>query len=202
MKASVYNVKNEVVGEVDLSEGIFNRSWNPDLVHQVLLAKAANRRKPTAHTKNRAEVRGGGAKPWRQKGTGRARHGSRRSPLWKGGGATFGPTKEKNYEQKINKKMLRAALHSALSKKLADGELKIVNSLSLADHKTKNLYAVLKVMQAFNSLLVPAKENKPIYRACSNLPKAKCLAANSLNVEDVLKYKTVLLDKEALGEIK
>lgn len=201
MKLSVYNLKNETVGEVELSDAIFNRDWNPDLVHQVLLVKSANRRNSTAHTKTRGEVRGGGIKPWRQKGTGRARHGSRRSPLWKGGGVTFGPRNDRNYALKINKKMLRAALHSALSKKIVDGQLRIIESLKMADHKTKNVYGALKNLQALNALVVPAKDNKAIYRACSNIPKVKCAAAGALSVVDVLKYKNVLLDKEALQEI-
>lgn len=202
MKVKVYNKENKEIGEVELPDAIFDRPWNPDLVHQVLLAKAANKRKPVAHTKTRANVRGGGIKPWRQKGTGRARHGSRRSPLWIGGGVTFGPTKDRIYKKKVNKKMLRAALHSALSKKLSEGELRIIDTLKAETRKTKNVFATLKSLQAMNALLVPAKDNKLIYRACANIPKVKCLEAESLNVTDVLKYKNVLIDKEAISAIK
>jgi len=202
MKTKVYNIKNETVGEIELPERIFAVRWNPDLVHQVLLVKRANRRRPVAHTKTRAEVKGGGRKPWRQKGTGRARHGSIRSPLWRGGGVTFGPLKERVYEKKINRKMVKGALYSALSKKLADGELKVIDALKVNTHKTKELYEILKNLQAINALLVPAKEVKLIYRACANLPQAKCLAADSLNVEDILKHKNVLIDKEVVMSIR
>ena len=201
MKTNVYNLNNEVVGEIELPDDIFAREWNPDLVHQILVGMAANRRQPLAHAKGRAEVSGGGAKPWRQKGTGRARHGSRRSPIWVGGGVTFGPTKDKNYQVKINKKMAKAALRSALSKKVSDGELKVVDSLKTDWSKTKQWATALKILDASNVLLVPTSENKLIYRACRNLPKTKCLSANSLNTEDVLKHKNLLIDKEAVKHL-
>src|SRR3989344_3794055 len=140
MKAEIYNLKGSVVGEMNLPDQIFAREWNPDLVHQAVLTQAANRRLPWAHAKNRAEVSGGGKKPWKQKHTGRSRQGSIRSPIWKGGGATHGPVKERNYEQKINKKMLRVAIHSILSKKLAEGQLRVVDSLDLETPKTKALF--------------------------------------------------------------
>lgn len=202
MKASVYNLNNESVGEIDLPDEIFAQKWNPDLVHQVLVGMAANRRHPWAHTKGRGEVRGGGAKPWRQKGTGRARHGSRRSPLWVGGGVTFGPDKAKNYRVKINKKMARAALRSALSKKMSDGEVKIIDDLKTDWQKTKQWAMALRALSIFNALLVPAGDNKLIYRTCRNLPKIKCLNVASLNTEDVLKYQNLLIDKQAVSEIK
>ena len=125
MKTAVYNLKGKKVSEIDLSDAVFSRSWNPDLVHQALLAQMGNRRRPLAHTKDRSEVSGGGKKPWKQKHTGRARHGSIRSPIWKGGGVTHGPTKEKIFEKKINKKMLRVAIHSVLSQRLKIDELRV-----------------------------------------------------------------------------
>ncbi len=197
MKTNIYNRQNEVVGEIELPDAIFARPWNPDLVHQILVAMAANRRQPLAHTKGRGEVRGGGKKPWRQKGTGRARHGSIRSPIWKGGGVTFGPTKEKIFAKKIPKKMRKAALYSALSQKLREGELKIIDTLRIEKPKTRELRWLPK-----SALLVPAKDNKSIYRASANLQKVKALAADSLNTEDVLKYKNVLIEKEAVAAIK
>lgn len=205
MKTEIYNLKGEKQGEIDLPEAIFAKPWNPDLVYQALRVQTANARKPWAHTKGRGEVSGGGKKPWRQKGTGRARHGSIRSPLWKGGGVTHGPTKNKKYELKINKKMLRAAIHNALSKKLADNELKIIDSLKLNSHKTKELAAGLKNFfkgQSASVLLIPDKENKLIYRASRNIPKIKSLAVGSLNVKELLQYKNVLIDKMAISEIK
>lgn len=197
MKTAVYNKYSEKVGEVELSDGIFARPWNANLVHQIVVALAANRRKPIAHTKDRSEVSGGGKKPWRQKGTGRSRHGSIRSPLWRGGGITFGPRNDRDFSQKINKKMARAALHTVLSKKLADGELRIIDDLTVAQPKTKELKWVLQ-----STLLVPMPDNKAIYRASANLPRVKTLAAQSLNVEDVLKYKNILIDQKAAEQLK
>src|SRR3989344_2260366 len=139
MKTQIYNLKGESVGEIDLSDKIFNQKWNPDLVHQVLRVQLSNARSPWAHAKNRAEVSGGGKKPYKQKHTGRARHGSIRSPIWKGGGVTFGPRNDRDFSKKINKKMSRIALHSILSRKLIDGELRIIDSLEISQPKTKEL---------------------------------------------------------------
>ncbi len=202
MKTNIYNTKNEVVGQMDLSDAIFAKKWNADLVHQVLAAQISNRREPWAHTKTRADVSGGGKKPWKQKHTGRARHGSIRSPIWKGGGVTFGPTKDRNYEKKVNKKMLRAAIHVILSKKLSEGEIKIIDSLKLSEAKTKLVSQILKTMEAKNALIVPNRDNKAMYRASANIPKVKSLDAQSLNVYDLLRYKNILVEKEAVGLIK
>lgn len=185
------------MGEVDLPDQIFSVKWNPDLVHQAITTIVANRRQPLAHTKDRSEVRGGGKKPYKQKHTGRARHGSIRSPIWVGGGVTFGPRNDRDFSKKINKKMARLALHSALSKKLSDGELKVVDSLEINQPKTKELNWVSK-----STLLVPAVENKAIYRASANLPKVKSLDPRSLNVEDVAKYKNVLIDQKAIEYVQ
>lgn len=200
MKTQVYNLKGDVVGDIELSDKVFAREWNPDLVHQAVLAQAANRRLPWAHAKNRAEVSGGGRKPWKQKHTGRARHGSIRSPIWRGGGVTHGPLKDRSYEQKINKKMLRVAIHSVLSKKLAEGELRVVDSLNLEVPKTKALFGAIK--KFLPALLVADSQNKAINRASRNIPRAKSLNGASLNVEDLMKFKTILLDKSAVVEIK
>jgi len=197
MKAALYNIKEEKIGEIDLSEKIFGVRWNPDLVHQALLAQLANRRQPLAHTKGRGEVRGGGKKPWRQKGTGRARHGSIRSPLWRGGGVTFGPTKEKIYAKKINKKMRRQAIHSVLSKKLAEDEVKIFDSLTVAGGKTRELKWLPQ-----STLVVPGKSGKLVFRAAANLPKAAALAPDSLNVYELLKHKNIFIEKEAVEAIR
>ena len=204
MKTKVYNLKGEVIGETELPDNIFARPWNADLVHQAVITQQANRRKPIAHAKGRGEVRGGGRKPWKQKHTGRARHGSIRSPIWKGGGVAHGPKKEKIFARKINKKMLRAALYSALSKRLADGELKIIDSLQLEAPKTKILAGQLNVFlkKTLNALLIAALGNKNIYRASANLPKVRSIATNSLNIEDILKYKNVLIEQKAISEIK
>ncbi|MDP1719024.1 MAG: 50S ribosomal protein L4 [bacterium] len=200
MKAQVYNLKGESVGEIELSDKIFAREWNPDLVHQVMLAQAANRRLPWAHAKNRGEVRGGGKKPWKQKHTGRARHGSIRSPIWKGGGVTHGPVKDRDYSVKVNKKMAKAAVYAVLSKKLADGHLKVIDSLEIETPKTKALFSSIK--NFLPALLIAAKENKNLSRASGNIPRAKSLSGANLNIEDVIKYKNILLDKTAVAEIK
>jgi len=203
MKTDLYNQKAEKIGTIELPDRIFARPWNPDLVHQALRTQLANRRRTTAHTKGRGEVRGGGKKPWRQKGTGRARHGSIRSPLWKGGGVTHGPVKEKKYALKINKKMRQGAIFSVLSRRLQEGELKVVDSLEVGAGKTKSLIAALGAFfkTKSNALLIPQPKNKNIYQASRNLPKVKSLDPRALNVYDLLKYKQILLDKEAIPEI-
>ncbi len=201
MKAQVYNLKGDVVGDIELSDSVFAREWNPDLVHQVALSQASNRRLPWAHSKNRGEVRGGGIKPWKQKHTGRARVGSIRSPIWKGGGVTHGPVAERNYTKKVNKKMMRVAIHSVLSKKLADGQLKVIDSLELSSPKTKVMFGAIKAF--LPALLVAATKNAQVVgRASRNIQKAKSLNGASINVEDLLRYKNILLEKSALTEIK
>ena len=197
MKLAVYDRAMKQVGDVEVSDAIFGRAWNPDLIHQIVVAMAANRRQPLAHTKQRDEVSGGGKKPWRQKGTGRARHGSTRSPLWKGGGATFGPRNDRDYTQKINKKMVRAGVYVALSKKIADGEFKVIDTLAIKEPRTRELKWVPK-----STLLIPAIGNKDIFRASANIQKVKALDPQSLNVEDLLKFKTILIDREAVMGIK
>ncbi|MEK7612336.1 MAG: 50S ribosomal protein L4 [Patescibacteria group bacterium] len=203
MKAPVYNVQGKEVGEINLSDAIFDARWNADLVTQAVRAQELAIRKPVAHTKMRGEVRGGGKKPWRQKGTGRARHGSTRSPLWVGGGVSHGPRNDKKFEVKINKKMRRAALYSALSKKLKDQELRIVDSLSPKEPKTKELFQTLTgffggKIGVPSALIIAGPDSKNIYRASANIPKVKSLDAKSINVKDVIQYKNVLIDKNAI----
>lgn len=202
MKTQVYNLEGQAVSEVDLPDTVFGREWNPDLVHQVVLSLRANARRPWAHAKGRGEVRGGGIKPWKQKGTGRARHGSIRSPIWVGGGVSHGPNKERSYEVKINKKMLRAAVWSVLSKRLADGELRVVELLPREILKTKDLVKSLSsILSVRHALLISPAENKNIYRASRNIPRVKSVPAASLNVIDLLKFRQILMDKSAVDEI-
>ena len=201
MKVDLYSQKNEKIGQVDLPDDTFAVKWNPDLVHQVLTVQLANRRKTLADTKDRSEVSGGGRKPWRQKGTGRARHGSIRSPLWRGGGITFGPLKERKFARKINKKMKQSAILGILSKKLSEQEIKIVDNLKLENRQTKNLAELVKrfissPQESF--LLIPAKENKALYTAARNLARVGVLNPESLNVYDLLKYRRILLDQGAI----
>ncbi|PIU98505.1 50S ribosomal protein L4 [Candidatus Wolfebacteria bacterium CG03_land_8_20_14_0_80_40_12] len=202
MTVDVFDQQNKKIGRVDLPDRIFNVKWNPDLVHQVLLAQLANSRQRIAYTKGRGEVAGGGRKPWRQKGTGRARHGSIRSPLWKGGGVTFGPAKEKKFTKKINKKMNRSAIFNVLSRKLKDGELKIVDKFNVLN-KTKEWQKVLKnfIDLGSSALIIPAVQNN-IHQAVKNIKKTDAISPKSLNVHDLLKAKNIILEKEAVGEIE
>ncbi len=199
----VVNKHNKKVGEIDLPDKIFKAGWNPALVHQVLVAENANRRKPYAAVKNRSEVKGGGKKPWAQKGLGRARHGSIRSPIWVGGGVTHGPKSGRDFGKKVNKKMKRAAIHSVLSRKASEGEVKIIDELNLADQKTKSFAGILKnFFETRTSLLVvPGKENKTVTRAARNIPKTKVTLADSLNISDCLNHKNIFFEKEAVKEI-
>ncbi len=203
MKTDVYDNKAKKVGTVELSDRLFGRLWNSDLVHQALRAQTANRRQKLAHTKDRSEVRGGGRKPWQQKGLGRARHGSIRSPIWKGGGVTFGPTKEKNFTKRINKKMRQGAIFTVLSKRLEEGEIKVVDSLEISTPRTKELTDIIKNFTDSQSvLLVPSVKNKNLYQASRNLKNIKSLDSRSLNVYDALRFKSILVEKDALVEIE
>lgn len=143
MEAIIYNNKGKETSKVTLPEDIFGLPWNGDLVHQVVTGQQANMRTPIAHTKDRSEVRGGGKKPWRQKGTGRARHGSSRSPIWIGGGVTFGPRNDKNFTKKVNKKMRTKALYIILSRKLKEGEIIFVDDIKIDEPKTVKAKEVL-----------------------------------------------------------
>lgn len=205
MTVELYNQANEVIGKTELADGVFGVKWNPDLVHQVLRAQLANRRKPWAHAKGRGEVRGGGKKPWRQKGTGRARHGSTRSPIWAHGGVSHGPQKERDYSQKINKKMRRLAIFSLLSKKLAEKNLKIIDDLGVSEPKTKVVYGMIKNFspnKKLSFLIIPREKEKNIFRASKNIEKVAAIAPTALNVSALLKHKTVLVDKDAVKIIE
>ena len=203
MTVDIYNQQNNKVDKMELPDNIFNIKWNPDLVWQTAMVMNANRRQILAHTKGRGEVRGGGKKPWRQKGTGRARAGSIRSPLWKGGGVTFGPTKERNFKRKISKKMKHLALFSLISKKIKDSELKIVNSLDINSFKTKEAIKIINAMflEKKGLVLVSQKDNLNLKRAFRNIEKVKYLPVNMLNVLDLLNHKYILIEKEAVRDL-
>ena len=192
------------VGQTRLPAEVFGVKMNQDLVHQVVLAQEANRRRNIAHTKDRAEVRGGGKKPWRQKGTGRARHGSIRSPLWKGGGVTFGPRNERNFKQKINKKMRRGALFMVLSSKAKDGELILLDELKLAQPKTKLMAETLKKLPLANSSCIIAlpEMDRQLVRASRNIDRVQPMQVKDLNALDLLSFKYILMPKDALKTIK
>lgn len=204
MKAAVYNQENKPVGEMELSDSVFAAEWRPDLVRFVYLAQQANRRQPLAHARERGEVRGGGKKPWRQKGTGRARHGSIRSPLWKGGGATFGPRNDKDYSQKINRKVKSQALSSLLSKKLQDGFFRVVDNLDLAEAKTKAAAAVKNSFfggKGGKVLFVVATGNKNFLRAARNLAGADSIRINSLDLVNCLDHKWLVFEQGAAAAL-
>lgn len=208
METQVYNLENKAVGKTELPKSVFGAAWNPGLIKQVVLAQMANLRRPWAHTKGRGEVRGGGKKPWKQKGTGRSRHGSIRSPIWKGGGKAHGPTKERDYSQKVNKKMRRTALFSVLSRKFKDGEVKIVKDFILKEQKTKTAGAALsalvnktKTAKRYDALVVSAPETKGLERVFRNLPKTKVLDSRGLNVIDIMNYKHLILEEKAVETI-
>lgn len=211
MKTKLYNQSAKEVGTVDLPDAVFGLKWNPDLVYQVVTSQEANRRTKSAHVKNRAEVKGGGKKPWRQKGTGRARHGSIRSPIWKGGGVTHGPTKEKNYYKKINKKMARRALWTVLSAKARDNEIVVIDALTFPESKTKhantffqNFFRVKqfnRITKGNGALVALSKKEIMIERPLRNLPYADATEARNLNARDVLQYKYVIFPKNAIEVI-
>jgi large subunit ribosomal protein L4 len=193
-KITVYNLKGEKRSQAELPKEIFDVKLQNGLLHQAVVTQMSNSRKVLAHTKDRSEVRGGGRKPWQQKGTGRARHGSIRSPIWIGGGVTFGPTKERNFSKKINKKMKRKALFMALSSKVKDDQLVILDKIELAQTKTKNFVNIISnLSKSLNKDLL-----KSVQRAASNLPKIKVVMAKSLNIVDVLKYRYLIIYQDAV----
>lgn len=202
-KVSVYNLQGKEVGEVELNPKIFGLKVNQTLVTQAVLVQQANDRQVVAHTKTKGEVRGGGKKPWKQKGTGRARHGSIRSPQWKGGGVVFGPRSDRNFELSINKKQKRKALLMSLSDKLSDNKIIIVDSLALSTPKTKELANGLSKLKIDRSALITTAEaNQGLVRASQNLKKIAVIRANSLNILDVISHKHLVLDKASLDVIE
>ncbi len=203
MQSKVYNQTGKETGTVTLPEGIFSAKWNGDLVHQVVVSEQANMRTPVAHTKDRGEVRGGGKKPWNQKGTGQARHGSRRSPIWIGGGITFGPRNIRNFKQKINKKMRQKAMLMALSDRFRNELITVVDTFEMKDAKTKEFKNILNSLKLKSSILVVFdKFNAAIVKSLNNLPKVEAICADSLNAQVILKYKNLLMTEPAVEIIE
>lgn len=201
MNAPVWNAAKEQIGTVDLSEPIFGTAVNDALLWEVVRMQLANRRQGTHDVKGRSEISGGGRKPWRQKGTGRARVGSTRSPLWRGGATIFGPT-PRDYAYSMPKKKRRAALYSAISAKLRDGELMIVESLGLAEIKTKTLVATLKALEAENALVVIPEKDAVLEKSAKNLPRVKVLRMEGLNVYDILRHEKLILLRGAVEKLE
>ena len=206
MEQAVYSLDGKKSGTVSLPENIFGVRWNADLVKQVADSLMSAKRKNVAHTKDRSEVRGGGKKPWQQKGTGRARHGSIRSPIWVGGGVTGGPRNEKNFDRKVSKKMKAKALYTILSQKLRDGEVLFVDSVVLAEPKTR---VAVKALQALSgvkgfekmfskkknaALIALGSKNKETERAFDNLGNIEVLETRNLNPLSLLEYKYLIIE--------
>lgn len=203
LKAKLYSQTGEEKGEVKLDPEIFGVGpIKAALIQQAVVAQMANSRPRVAHTKNRGEVRGGGKKPWRQKGTGRARHGSIRSPLWRGGGITFGPNADRHYDKKINKKMKRRATLMVLSDRAENKAIKVLETLELKAAKTKLLKEVLEKLKLEKyTVIIIEKANPIIRRASQNLAKVKLLTINSLNIVDLLKGKNIVFTQDALKQL-
>lgn len=202
-QAVKYNTNGKEITDIELSDDIFNSKINEDVVHQVVTSQLAKFRGGNASTKTRSEVRGGGRKPWRQKGTGRARHGSIRSPLWVGGGITFGP-KPRSYDKKVNKKMKRIALRSVLSEKLQNESLMILDELSLDEIKTKNMINLLNDLglEDRKVLIVLPEKDENIYLSARNIPHVKTLVLDGLNTYDLLDNEVILMSEEAVRKIE
>ncbi|TDA68596.1 MAG: 50S ribosomal protein L4 [Clostridia bacterium] len=199
---AVYNMQGEQVGSIELSETVFGGEVNEAAMHQVLVVQAANRRQGTASTRTRGEVRGGGRKPWRQKGTGRARAGSTRSPLWRGGGTVFGP-RPRDYRQVVPRALRRTALRSALAAKLRDGELLVLEKLALAEVKTRNMASMLKAVGADQSaLIVMAEPDKRLSLSTRNIPGVATIPARELNLYEVLGHRHLILTREAVDQVE
>lgn len=203
MKIPVYNLEGKIVEKMEASSDIFGVALKPDVVKQVVMVWMANKRAPISHTKGRAEKRGGGKKPWRQKGTGRARHGSIRSPLWIGGGVTFGPTKERNWKKKINKKVKQLALRMVLSDRAQQKRLIVVDTLGLPEIKTKKLISVLEKLPSGKKstlILLPEKDER-IQKSAANLSFVSIVPAKDIHAGSLLGSEYVVLSKEALAVI-
>ncbi len=205
MKVDVFNLKGKKIDTADLSATIFEAPVKVDLMHQAYVRQMANSRLGTHSTKGRSEVSGGGRKPWRQKGTGRARQGSIRAAQWVGGGKIFTP-KPRSYEKAMPKKMRRAALRSALSVKASEGEIVLVDALKIDEFKTKKMAEALQLVAGETSILLLIPENSPEYedvkRACSNIANVKTLLANYLNIRDLLSFEKVVMPVAALDVIE
>ena len=200
-KVDVYNMQGKKVCDVELAEAIFGIEPNEAIVHSVLVNYLANQRQGTQSTKTRAEVRGGGKKPWRQKGTGRARQGSIRAPQWIKGGIALGP-KPRSYKYTLNKKVKRLALKSALSSKVQENEIIVLDSLNFDEIKTKNMAKVLENIKANKALIVLADKNLNVQASARNIPNTKTALVNTINTYDILKYGTLVLTKDAVEKIE
>ncbi len=200
-KVSVYNMEGSEVGTMDLDDAVFGVEIKEHLVHQAVVQQLANNRQGTQKAKNRGEVRGGGRKPWRQKGTGRARQGSIRAPQWKGGGVVFPPT-PRDYSFKINKKEKRAALKSVLTSRVQDEKFVVLDELKLERIKTKDFIKVLDNLKVSKALVVLADKDFTVEKSAANVPDVKTSLVSTINVYDILKYDTVITTKAGVEKIE
>ena len=200
-KVAVYNMEGKEVDKIELNDSIFGVEINEHLVHMAVLQQLANKRQGTQKAKTRSEVRGGGRKPWRQKGTGHARQGSTRSPQWTGGGVVFAPT-PRDYSFKLNKKEKRAALKSALTSRVVENKFVVVDELKMDEIKTKKFAEVLKNLNVEKALVVLNDMDEKVIASAANIPTVKTTQTNELNVFDVLKYDTVVVTKAAVATIE
>ncbi|WP_040953123.1 50S ribosomal protein L4 [Gorillibacterium massiliense] len=201
-KVAVYSVNGSEVGEIELSEAVFGIEPNVHVLHSAVVMQQASLRAGTHKTKGRSEVRGGGRKPWKQKGTGRARQGSIRAPQWKGGGIVFGPT-PRSYAYKLPKKVRRLAIKSALSSKVIDNDILVLDQLNYAAPKTKDVVALLKNLKVESrALLVTGEYNENVALSARNLPGVKFVSAEGLNVLDVLLHDKLIITKDAVSKVE
>ena len=198
---ALYDITGKVIGDIELSENVFGQPVNEPVLHQVVVAHLANCRQGTQSAKTRSEVSGGGKKPYRQKGTGRARQGSTRAPQWTHGGVVFAP-KPRDYTQKVNAKVKRIALKSALSSKVADSELIVFDALNIEAPKTKEMVKVLKAVDVDKALIVLPDKDETVERAAANIPGVKTTLVGTLNTYEVLKYKNLILTKDSVAKIE
>ena len=201
VKVALYNMDGKECGQIELKDEIFNVEVNTVVMHEVVVAHLANRRQGTQSAKTRAEVRGGGRKPYRQKGTGRARQGSIRSPQWVGGGVVFAP-KPRDYSKKVNKKVRRIALKSALTSRVQEDKLIVLENLNLEEIKTKAMVGVLNNFNVEKALVVLDGDNQNVVLSARNIPNVKTVRADMLNVYDILKYETFVATKDAVAKME
>ncbi len=201
-KVNVYNMLGEQVGEIELSDNIFGIEVNQHVVYEVVKNQLANKRQGTQSTKTRAEVRGGGRKPWKQKGTGRARQGSTRAPHFTGGGVTFGP-KPRDYSYKVPKKIRRLALKSALTSKVLNNEIIVIDEINFETPKTKDMANFLSKINADKkALIVMGEKNTNVIKSASNIPNVATALVNTINVYDILKYNSFIITKDAVRKVE
>lgn len=201
-KVSLYNISGEQVGDIDLNDSIFGIEVNQHVLYEVVKNQLANKRQGTQSAKTRSEVRGGGKKPWRQKGTDRARQGSIRSPQWKGGGVVFAP-KPRDYSYKVPKKVRRLAMKSALSSKVSNGEILVLDSLSLDAPKTKDIVKMLKDNKVANkALIVMADKDENVIRSARNIEGVETTLVSTLNVYDILKHDSFIITQDAVKKVE